>query len=131
MRSSSASVSQREYASEADFDSTTIAGVRFRIARMSLARRIELTRRVRELARPLEFLAAGESLQEKIEATLLGAQIDRLYLDWALTGVEGLQIDGAAATKETLIEKGPESLCREIVRAIRDECGLSDEERKN
>ncbi len=45
--------------------------------------------------------------------------------------VEGLIIDGEAATVTQLLEKGPEDLAREIVGAIREQCGLSEAERKN
>ena len=45
--------------------------------------------------------------REKLEATVLAAEIDRAYLEWGLIGVEGLEIDGAAATPKTLIDAGP------------------------
>jgi hypothetical protein len=48
-----------------------------------------------------------------------------------LVEVTGLEIDGEAATAELLIEKGPDELAREIVAAIRSQCGLNDAERKN
>ena len=38
---------------------------------------------------------------------------------------------GEMRDAETLIDRGPESLCREIAAEIRRECALSDEERKN
>ena len=58
-------------------------------------------------------------------------QIDRLYLEWGLQAIDGLSIDGEAATPRLLIEQGPESLTREIVARIRGECHLSEDERKN
>ncbi len=120
-----------QYASTVTLSSKVMEGVRFTIARMSFGRRIELTRRIRELGRKLEYLEAGEDLKEKIEATLLTQEVERLYLEWGLRGIEGLEIDGRPATPETVIAEGPEELCREIVAAIRSECGLSEEERKN
>ena len=54
-----------------------------------------------------------------------------MYLRWALVGVDGLEIDGEAATAEQLLDRGPEELAREIVVAIKEECGLSEAERKN
>jgi hypothetical protein len=40
-------------------------------------------------------------------------------------------IDGEPATAARLLEKGPENLTREIVGAIKEQCGLSEPERKN
>jgi len=120
-----------QYASTVTLSSKVMEGVRFTIARMSFGRRIELTRRIRELGRKLEYLEAGEDLKEKIEAgedlkekieaTLLTQEVERLYLEWGLRGIEGLEIDGRPATPETVIAEGPEELCREIVAAIRSE----------
>jgi hypothetical protein len=42
-----------------------------------------------------------------------------------------LTIDGEAANAERLIDKGPDQLAREIVESIKQQCGLSDAERKN
>ena len=119
------------YASFLEFASETVAGVRYRIARVSFARRLELVRKVRDLAQRIEFLEAGGDATEQFEGSVLGAEIDRLYLEWGLQAVEGLVIDGELATPCSLIEKGPECLAREIVRRIRSECHLSEEERKN
>ena len=52
-------------------------------------------------------------------------------MEWGLLGIDGLTIDGEAADAASVIERGPEALCREIVHEIRRECGLTDEERKN
>lgn len=119
------------YESSRTVESATCAGVTFRIARMSFSRRLELTRRVRELGQRVEFQQAGEGIQDRIDAALSSAEIDRLYLQWGLLGVEGLTIDGEAAEAGSVIERGPEEFCREIVREIRRECGLTGEERKN
>jgi len=107
------------------------AGVRYRIARISLSRRIELARRIREIGRKLEFLEAGNDAREKLEAAVLQTEIDRAYLEWGLEALEGLDIDGEPATPEALIERGPLKLAMEILGKIRAECGLTEEERKN
>ena len=112
-------------------DAETHAGVRYRIARMSLGRRIELARRIREAGRSIEFLEAGNDVREKLEAAVLQGEIDRVYLQWGLEAIEGLEIDGEAATPELLIERGPANLAAEILKHIRSECGLSESERKN
>jgi hypothetical protein len=105
--------------------------VSFTIERMSLGHRIELIRRIRELGQKIEFLDAGSDMKEKIEATLLANEVDRLYLQWGLREVQGLEIDGQPATPELLVSSGPEDLCREITAAIKSECGLNENERKN
>jgi hypothetical protein len=98
---------------------------------MSFGRRVELTRRIRELAERVEFLNAGESAKEKLDAALLSAEVDRTYVLWGLQGVEGLELDGIPATPESLVSDGPEDLLREALTAIKAECGLSDDEIKN
>jgi len=119
------------YGSTITQSSKFIEGVSFTIARMSFGRRIELTRRIRELSRKVEFLEAGDDVREKIEASLLAHEVQRLYIEWGLRQVTGLEIDGREATGELLVSDGPEQLCNEIVAAIRAECGLGPDERKN
>ena len=111
--------------------SETLAGVRFRIVRMSVGRRIELAKRIRESGRRLEFLEAGSDVRDKLDAAVLKGEIDRVYLEWGLEAIEGLKIDGEDATPELTIEKGPADLAAEILAKIRGECGLSENERKN
>ncbi len=128
---SSISHSVEAYESSVWFDSQTRAGVRFGIARVSFGRRIELARRIREIGRQMEYLEAGKDAREKLEAAVASAEIDRAYLEWGLIGVEGIEIDGAAATPGSVIEAGPVELAAEILGRIRNECGLSEDERKN
>lgn len=120
-----------EYESTRRIESKQVPGVAFTIARVSFGRRMELARRIRDALAKIEFLEAGKDPREKLDAALLAAEVDRICLLWALTGVEGLMLDGAPATPEKLIDSGPEALCREIVATIRRELGLSGEERKN
>jgi len=105
--------------------------VTFVINRVSFGRRMELAKRVREISQRVEFLEAGNQLQEKIEANLLRHEVEATYLRWALVRIEGLTIDGEPATAESLIDRGPEELAHEIVTAIKGQCGLSEDERKN
>ncbi|MEO8100790.1 MAG: hypothetical protein ABI811_24045 [Acidobacteriota bacterium] len=105
--------------------------MRFRIAKISVGRRIDLARRIRDAGRRVEFLEAGSDPRDKLEAMVLASEIDRVYLDWALEAVEGLSIDGVEATPGAVIEKGPPDLTGEILARIRSECGLNDEQRKN
>jgi hypothetical protein len=113
-------------------DSQACPGVRFTVYRMSFGRRLELTRKVRELLGRLEFVRAGQSgPADEAEAALLAGEIDREYARWGLASVEGLEIDGRPAAPEDVIEKGPENLLAEVLAAIRQEAGLSEDERKN
>jgi|SRR5271165_5744374 len=111
--------------------SKAMAGVTFEINRVSFGRRMELARRVRELSQRADFLEAGGELHERIEASLLKQEIEAIYLRWALVRVDGISIDGETATAERLLEKGPEGLTHEIVGAIKLQCGLAEDERKN
>lgn len=120
-----------QYESSITINSTALPGVRFTIARMTFGRRIDLMRRVRQLSAQIEFEKAGSQVADQIQASLLGAEIDELYLRWGFLGIDGLELDGASATLESLIENAPEALCREIIAAIKRECSLTEEERKN
>jgi hypothetical protein len=119
------------YESGTVVESRVMPGVKFTVARMSFARRLELMRRIRELARRAEFLSAGQSSEEKMDAALVQAEIERLYVAWGLTSVSGLTVDGRDATPETLSGEGPEELFREALAAVRTETGLAEEQRKN
>ncbi len=123
--------SDKSWESRVWFDAAAIEGVRYEIVRVSFGRRIELARRIREIGRKMEYLEAGGDAREKLEATVLGAEIDRAYLEWGLVSVDGLKIDGAAATPETLVDRGPVELAVEILGRIKSECGMTEDERKN
>ena len=120
-----------DYQSTVRVASRTHAGVIFQIARMAFDRRMQLMREVRELARELEFLRAGDTDADQMDAQILNAEIERAYITWGLVAVEGLEIDGLPATPVSLLDKGPEDLVYEAIGAVRAECSLSDEERKN
>src|SRR5437762_12725747 len=99
-------------------ESRVMPGVHFIVQKMSFGRRIELTRRVRELADREEVLSAGESPSEKLDASLLTAEMERAYLLWGLLEVGGLELDGTPATPESLISRAPEELFREALEAV-------------
>jgi hypothetical protein len=119
------------YESTVRVESKARPGVEFVISKISFARRMDLIRRIRELAMKSEFLNGGESAEEKLQAALLSGEIDRLYVSWGLRALAGLEVDGVAATPELLASDGPEDLFREAVEAIKAECGLTESERKN
>jgi hypothetical protein len=120
-----------EYQSTLAVESRIMPGVRFVIRKISLSGRVEMTRRVRELAEKVEFLNAGESTKEKLDSALLAAEIDRSYLAWGLREVTGMTVDGSPATPDSLIECGPENLVREALAAVKAQFELSEDERKN
>ena len=119
-----------EYSSVSWRESGVLTGVRFAIHRISLAQRIELTRRVKDLTSQNEFLRAGD-MADQLDAALGELLARRLYVEWGLAAIEGLDIDGNAATPLSLIERGPDALVTEIADAIIQEIHLSEEERKN
>jgi len=112
-------------------ESQVAPGVTFAVARMSFGRRVELMRRVRELARRMEFLEAGKEPGDRMDRGMLQAEIDRLFLAWGLRAVSGLELDGSEASPESLAETGPEDLFREALSAVRAETGLTEAQRKN
>ncbi|MBI3694057.1 MAG: hypothetical protein HY238_04355 [Acidobacteria bacterium] len=120
------------YESGVEIVSEAAPGVRFVVDRMSFGRRLELIRQLKGWLGKLEFVTAGpEGPEREAEAALLAGEIDRIYLRWGLRGVTGIEIDGEPVTPESLVEKGPEALVKEVLRAIRREAGLSEAERKN
>jgi hypothetical protein len=130
MKLTSPSPKEVSYSSLSWHESKTVEGVRFAIRRVSLAQRLQLNQRVRELTLQHEFLKAGPTT-DQLEAAWADLLVRKLYVEWGLAGLEGLSIDGDTATVELLIDKGPEALVEEVVSAIQDEIGLSEEERKN
>ncbi len=120
-----------EYSSAVERESGRYPGVKFAVARMSLARRIELGRSIRAAGLKSEFLQASERVEDQIEAGVIHRQVERIYLEWGLRWISGLSIDGEAATPALLIDSGPEDLAAEILSAIKSEIYLSEEERKN
>jgi hypothetical protein len=119
-----------EYTSVIWRESQVMPGIEFAVRRPSLAQRIDLLERARTLALKQEFLKAGDE-SDQLAASLKDLLVRRLYLEWGLMQVKGLKIDGVRATIPDLIEQGPEELVNEIIEAIKSECGLSEDERKN
>ena len=120
-----------EYDSYVAVKSQSAPGVTYLLAKMSFGRRVELTKRIWELAQRIEFLRAGEDLKDKIQSAVLSAEVERTYVLWGVKEIPGLTVDGKPATAESLIEAGPEDLFREAVAAVRAQCGLTEAERKN
>jgi hypothetical protein len=105
--------------------------VEYHVSRMSFGRRLELMKKIRDLAGRIEFFEAGQAESNRMEASLLAGEMDRVFLEWGLQGVSGLEIDGAPASVAALIEKGPEDLVHEALAIVKSACGLDAAERKN
>ncbi len=130
MRSLLRSHSAAHYSSVVWRQSNVLKQVSFAVRRPSLAQRIELTARVRELTLKHEFLQAGNT-PDQLSAALSELLVRKLYVEWGLVDLKGLRIDGCRACSAELIERGPEELVDEIIAAIKMESGLTDDERKN
>lgn len=124
------SLNSVDYPSQVWRESAAYPGVRFAARQISLGGRIELTRMIQEIIHKNEFLKAGEVL-EQAQASLADLLARKVYLEWGITKIEGLLIDGAAASVSSLIALGPEHLCEEMVAAIRSDLTLSPNESKN
>lgn len=120
-----------EYWSHEWREAQSVPGVSFQIRKVSLARRAEITRRVRELLAEIEYRDAGSGVEDRLAAAEVASRVDCLYIGWGLLRVDGLLIDGEPCGVASLVEAGPEELCREIAAAIRGQCRLSEQERKN
>jgi hypothetical protein len=106
-------------------------GVTLTIRRVSVARRLELLKTIRDLAARMEFYKAGAGLDDKLEASIASAEVESVYVVWGVTKIEGLTIDGVDATPDSLVAVGPEDLVREAATLVRSQLGLSEDERKN
>ena len=131
MMRASAAPAGESWSSRKAVPSKTRPGVEFVIALMTFGRRIELMRRVRDLAARLEYFEAGRDAKNGMEASLLGAEIDRLYIRWGVEEIRGLSWTASSASVEALLDSGPEELFYEALDAVKHECGLSENERKN
>lgn len=118
------------YSSVVWHESKALSGVRYATRRVSLLQRIELTSKVRETVLRHEFLKNGDT-SDQLEVSLGELLVRKLYVEWGLHEIQGLTIDGEAATVESIIDRGPEVLTDEIVATVRSELELSGEERKN
>lgn len=120
-----------KYLSSVTHRSHQVDGVSFTVKKMSLGGRLELARRIRQIGIKREFHKAGGTIEDELEVGIIENEINRAYLEWGVTSVCGLVIDGAEATIDMLIERGPECLTTEMLAAVRGELSLSEEERKN
>jgi hypothetical protein len=121
----------QEWLSKTVVRSTAWPGVEIVVAKITFGRRLELMRRIRDLAAKAEFLEAGTGGKDRMDASLLGAEIDRLYVEWGVEEIRGISFDGKAADAAGLIEAGPEDLFREALAAVKADSGLNENERKN
>lgn len=115
------------YESTVTMHAKSAPGVTLLIKRMSFGRRLELMRRIRELAQQVEHSASADRNEEQMDAALLAFEMDRIYLTWGVGEIRGLELDGVPATPQSLAETGPEALFREALAAVKGTCGLGAE----
>jgi hypothetical protein len=118
------------FQSTARIESKAQPGVVFWIRKVSLAQRISLLEQVGTIGIKDEFLRAGP-LEDQVAATLNSVKAAELLIRWGLERIEGLTIDGAPATVELLVDRGPEEICGEVAEALQSSLGLNEDERKN
>ncbi len=107
-------------------------GVEFQVLRMSLLRRHRLMQELKSVTAEEAFHAAApEEPDSEVTARDLQTRIDEMVIRTGLLKIKGLSIDGRRATVDSLIERGPESLAREIAEAIAEESSLTEYERKH
>lgn len=111
--------------------SSVSPGVSFTIRRVSVARRLELLREIRELCARLDFYRAGVNLADKLDASIASSEVEALYVRWGVAQIDGLTIDGLEVTPDLFVERGPEDLVREAAALVRAQLGLTEQERKN
>ena len=114
-----------------EYKSTLYPAVKYRISKMSMGRRIELTKRVKDLMKQIEFASAGVGAADKVDAAILAGQMDKLYWEFGLESIDGLEINGEQVTPAEQFERGPEDLSKEILQRIKANCCVSEDERKN
>lgn len=120
-----------EYRSSFQVASQRAPDVTYTIRRVSFGRRLELLKKIRGLSGKLEFLRAGMNTPEKMEAAEIEREVEAIYIQWGLEAVDGLVIDGAPAVPSSLLESGPEEMVQEVLEHLKEQIGLTDDERKN
>jgi len=132
------------FSSKETYESVTCPGVKFTV------RVLNDIQRARRDAKLLSVRARINELQDKWTATkdnggsaldllkindeaalLTQSELTPAYIRAGLISVEGLEIDGAPATVEALIESGPKALVAEVYDACLKASGLGAEETKN
>jgi len=88
-------------------------------------------RHLRELSARLELERAENSEPAQLSAAITEAEMRRMYIEWGLKQVENLSVDGVPVSVDTLLSAGPEALCAEVADRVRDQCFLSEQQRKN
>ncbi|CAB4130912.1 hypothetical protein UFOVP130_44 [uncultured Caudovirales phage] len=122
---------------------TGFEDVKFTLNKMTEGRRIKLRLALAETSAKLREMVeeattlAGQSEPSTVRASalldgvtaLIEEKVTPQWVRWGLHSIEGLTIDGEAATTDSLIESGPRALYAEIADAIKREAGMSEEQR--
>ena len=109
------------YRSAVTIASRSAPGVELQIRKASFARRLEIMRRIRDLSEQMDRLRAAGGARATMDAILIGAAVDRIYVSCGVAEVTGLELDGRPATPAALAEGGPEALFQEALRAVREQ----------
>jgi hypothetical protein len=112
-------------------ESKVVAGARCRLARMSFGRRLSLMHAVRDAMAYREFKAAGDSVEDRLDASILALQLDRVYWHWGVLSVEGPPEANWPTDPARMWELAPEAFTREMLDIIKQTVGLSESDRKN
>lgn len=83
------------------------------------------------MAARIRALTASARTEDAVAAAVLRREISKRVLEWGVVDISGLEINGAPATKQTLLEEGPEELSIEILEELQQRLSLNEQERKN
>ena len=107
------------YKSTVAVASRIVPGVTFRIKRASADRRLALMQRIKDRANADRQRRTAETPQDTMDAALVAAEVERIYVTTGVEEIAGLEVDGIPATPEILARSGPEGLFREVLQAVR------------
>lgn len=106
-------------------------GVKVTLKRISFWRRSELMKRLAPILAKARAIASSNDAEDLSSSGMLRREISQILLEWGIVEVSGLRIDGAQATKATLLTDGPEELVLEIFGELQRQLSLNESERKN
>lgn len=120
-----------EHVTTLDHESRVCPGVKVTLKRVSFWRRSELMKRLAPILAKARAIASTNEAEDLSSSGILRREILHILLEWGIVEVSGLRIDGAQATKETLLRDGPEELALEIFNELQRQLSLNETERKN
>lgn len=112
-------------------ESAVVAGVWFRVKRMTLRQRIKLLEEIYPLYNDAEFLKAGETAIERLAAQVKTLKLQEILLRWGIESIGGLVVDGREVAAHEVSEEAPAELAAEILQRVQEAAGLTKEQEKN